>query len=81
MRAVGSNPHPRARTRRAARIGGVDELLLPVEETLVEKGGGGRAGYRWWDDESARLDTSLPFWEHSQSHRQILEKARLEDVE
>jgi hypothetical protein len=67
--------------RRAARIGGVHELLLPVEETLMEKNGGGRAGYRWWDDESARLDTSLPFWEHSQSHGRIVAKARLEDIE
>jgi hypothetical protein len=31
---------------RAAGICGVQELLLPVEETLVEKAGGGRAGYR-----------------------------------
>jgi hypothetical protein len=80
MRTVRSDPRPQARMRRAARIGGVHELLLPVEETLVEKDGGGRAGYRWWDDESVRLDTSLQFWEHSQSHRRILE-ARLEDVE
>jgi hypothetical protein len=35
-----------ARMHRAAGICGVQELLLPVEETLVEKAGGGRAGYR-----------------------------------
>src|SRR5205807_4082614 len=57
----------------AARIRGVQELPLPVEETLVEHGRGARAGYRRRDDESARLETSLPPWEHSHPHLLTLE--------
>jgi hypothetical protein len=70
-----------ARIHRAARIYGVQELLLPLEEALVERDGGGGAGYRYWDDKSARLDTSSPFWEHSYSHLLTPQMALLEDLE
>jgi hypothetical protein len=71
----------RQRADLAVRIGGVQEFLLPVEETLVEQDGGGRAGHRHWDDESTRLESSLPFRERSRSRFLTLTMALLEDFE
>ena len=47
----------------------------------MEQGRGGCAGYRQRDGESARLETSLPAWEHSHSHLLTLEMTLLQDLE
>jgi hypothetical protein len=76
MRAVA-----RARSRGAARIGGVQELLLPVEQTLVEQRGGGRVGHSRWDVESGRLETSPPLGEHAQTEVLTPAMALMEDLD